>query len=102
MDFVNPIRSPGLGPCASGAVQCGREGCVGVDTRVLLLLAVDRVVFLDVYEQRKFDLSEGVRRARAVATLVVITEKKGGQGRNVTLLMSLVPEEHQSTEVWLS
>jgi len=74
MDIVNLIRSLGLGPCASGTVQCGGEGCVGVDVQVLLLFAVDRVVFLDVYERRKFDL--GVQRARAVVTLVAITEEK--------------------------
>jgi len=83
MDIANLIRSRGLGPRTSGAVQCGREGRVGVDIQVLLLLAVDKVVLLDVCEQRKFGLGEGVRHARAVGTLVLIIREKEGQGRGV-------------------
>ena len=83
MDIANLIRSRGLGPCASEAVQCGREGRAGVDIQALLLLAVDKVVLLDVCELRKYDLGEGVRHARAVATLVLITREKEGRGRGV-------------------
>jgi len=61
-------------------LQWGREGRVGVDIQVLLLLGIDKVVVLDVCELRKFDLGEGVRHARAVVILVAITGGKRKSG----------------------
>jgi len=78
MDLANLTRGPGLAPCASGAVQCGREGRVGI--QVLFLTAVDKIVLLDVCEHRVLDLGKGVQRARAVATLVAITGEKRRSG----------------------
>ena len=75
MDLANLTRGPGLVLCASGAVQCGREGRVGVDVQVLFFTAVDKIVLLDVCEHRVLDLGEGVQRFRAVATLVAITRE---------------------------
>lgn len=57
-------------------------------------------MLLDICEESGFDLGEGVKRARAVATLMIISGEKMRSGY-VTLLESQVPEEWQSTEVWL-
>ena len=58
-------------------------------------------MLLDICKERGFDFGEGVKRARAVATLMAISGKKKGQGEDVTLLESQIPEERQRTEVWL-
>ena len=42
------------------AVQGGRENGVGADVEVLLLDAIDELVFRDVCEKRGFDFCEGV------------------------------------------
>ena len=55
-----------------GAVERGGEEGVGADVEVLLLDVVDELVFVDICEERRFDLCEGVQCACAAGAVCVI------------------------------